>query len=395
MAKLELFYQSNKAMQSDEMTKVLIFAHWPENVPKGGVGEHTVNLVKELATLPNLDISVISFGNRNEISWINKSMIKIIKSIKLFYLFPLLPLSRLVKETENIKPNIIHIQGSNLSPYLLFALFMKPRGIKTLITIHALMKIEWKYETNMVNKIVKILSIPFENYAIAKFDHIIVCSPAMKKLICEKGNPRIDIIPNGIQIGFQNLLFAHGIVINRPALFFIGRLEKVKGVEILIYSIPKVLSQFPDTHLYIAGSGSLNNSLLQLTKDLGIRDHITFLGWISDSEKYSYFKSIDICVVPSMCESFGIVILEAMALGKPVIASNVGGIPDIIENEQNGLLFERGSVDELSEKIVRLLRDKDLYKKISFNSKRKANQFGWDEVAKRTFVVYNQLMEDK
>jgi glycosyltransferase involved in cell wall biosynthesis len=147
--------------------------------------------------------------------------------------------------------------------------------------------------------------------------------------------------------------------------------------------------------LYIAGSGPEENKLKELVKELNIEENVNFLGYISGIKKYSYYKSADVCVFPSIYEAFGIVLLEAMACGKPVVASNVGGIPFVVEEGKTGLLFESGNVEDLADKIVTILKDEELREKMGEAGRERAKEFTWDKIAERTVEVYKEILKGK
>jgi glycosyltransferase involved in cell wall biosynthesis len=100
-------------------------------------------------------------------------------------------------------------------------------------------------------------------------------------------------------------------------------------------------------------------------------------------------------VFPSIYEAFGIVLLEAMACGKPVVASNVGGIPFVVEEGKTGLLFESGNVEDLADKIVTILKDEELREKMGEAGRERAKEFTWDKIAERTVEVYKEILKGK
>ena len=120
---------------------------------------------------------------------------------------------------------------------------------------------------------------------------------------------------------------------------------------------------------------------------------VFFHGWAPDSMVPRYYKSADICVFPSRLEGFGIVILEAMASGIPIIASNTGGIREIISNGKNGMLFKPGDADALSKAILALYQDLDLRKKISQAALKTVTEYNWENIAERYISLYKYLCE--
>jgi glycosyltransferase involved in cell wall biosynthesis len=132
--------------------------------------------------------------------------------------------------------------------------------------------------------------------------------------------------------------------------------------------------------------------LKKLVKKQNIEKNVEFLGFISDDEKYACYNSADIFVLPSLEESFGIVLLEAMACRKPVVASNVGGIPFVVADEKTGLLFESNDPEDLAEKIITLLRNRELQENMGRAGRERAKEFGWDKIAKTTVRLYQEII---
>ncbi|MBI5252794.1 MAG: glycosyltransferase family 4 protein, partial [Euryarchaeota archaeon] len=137
---------------------------------------------------------------------------------------------------------------------------------------------------------------------------------------------------------------------------FIGSLVRQKGVDVLIRAFVEVKKKLPDAELVIVGDGREKKSLEKLSSELGIE--VNFLGYREDLS--SILEKSAVLVLPSKEEGFGLTLLEAMAVGVPVVASRVGGIEEIIEHEYNGILFEKENSKELAEGIIRILENKEL-----------------------------------
>jgi len=149
----------------------------------------------------------------------------------------------------------------------------------------------------------------------------------------------------------------------------VGRLHREKGIDVLIRAFSNLTKRFDPIYLLIIGKGPERKNLEQLTKDLGLEKKVLFLGYREDVSVL--VNMMDIFVLPSVVrESFGIVIIEAMAAGKVVIASNLGGIPEIIKNNVNGFLIEPENEKQLSDLMSRILSDGNLKKKIEKNALR-------------------------
>ncbi len=174
---------------------------------------------------------------------------------------------------------------------------------------------------------------------------------------------------------------------NKKVILFVGRLVRIKGIITLIEAIAQI--NLKDVVLLICGEGELLQKLRLMINDLGLNDKVIFVGKVSNDVLPKYYAISDVCVIPSLFESLGMVALEAMSMGKPVIASNVGGLPEIIEHNNNGLLVEPGDSSSLAESITKVLSDKNLADRLGLNARRKAvSCFSINNMLQQTANVY-------
>jgi glycosyltransferase involved in cell wall biosynthesis len=176
----------------------------------------------------------------------------------------------------------------------------------------------------------------------------------------------------------------------------VGRLVKEKGCEYFLRAAADVLSRFPGTRFLLVGEGPERASLEQLARELKLRigQNIDFWGHRDDMP--SVYASLDICVLPSFAEGMPMTILEAMAGGKPVIATSVGEIPRLVNPGVNGLLVSPGKLDELSAAITRLLGDTNLRRRMGENGRQKARKsFSADGMAQSYWALYHQILAGK
>lgn len=177
----------------------------------------------------------------------------------------------------------------------------------------------------------------------------------------------------------------------RKVILFVGRLAEKKGVPYLIQAMQSV-----DALLVIVGSGSLESACHALTTQLHLKNKVQFLGSKPHTELRSIYASADMLITPSVTtksgdvEGFGLVILEAMASGLPVIASSSGGITDIIRHGENGLLVEERNTEQLAQAINHLLSSPELSAKLSKASLRTAAEFDYSVIAQK----YHTIMEN-
>ncbi len=168
---------------------------------------------------------------------------------------------------------------------------------------------------------------------------------------------------------------------------FIGSLVWQKGVDILIRAFRDVKEKFPDAELVLVGDGREKNNLQKISRELGVRAN--FLGYREDPG--SVLEKSAVLVLPSREEGFGLALLEAMAAGVPVVASRVGGIEEIVEHGYNGILVEKENPEELAERIIRVLEDRELREKLIKNGRESLKKFSWKKMGSEVDAVYEGL----
>jgi len=172
-----------------------------------------------------------------------------------------------------------------------------------------------------------------------------------------------------------------------------GRLVPVKGPEILMRAAEKVLKKYPDVYFLFAGDGDQRKSLGILANELGIKKNIVFLGWRDDLVEI--LSLYDIFVLPSLNEGMGRVLVEAMALGKPIVASNICGIPDLIQHRKNGFLVPPKSPEELAQHIQILLEENNLRTHMGLEGKQLAPNFSATKMVEEIDHLYTLLLSNK
>lgn len=166
------------------------------------------------------------------------------------------------------------------------------------------------------------------------------------------------------------------------------RLDPKNGVDYLIKSIPYILKE-NDVIFLLVGSGSQRNELEELVSKLNINEDVIFTGRIENSKMPEFYALSDIVVLPSLKEATSIAGLEAMASGKPVVGTNVGGIPQIVTNKKTGLIVPPKDSKSLSEAINYLIDHKEIREKLGGNARREVeNKFTWNKIAEKVEDVY-------
>ncbi len=176
------------------------------------------------------------------------------------------------------------------------------------------------------------------------------------------------------------------------SLLFVGRLDKRKGIDFLIKALPLVKKEIPNVKLFVIGSKKMPKNLENFIRKNGMEQDIELLGFVQESLS-EWYNHCQITTVPSVFEGLGIVALESMACGTPVVASDVDGLRSIIENNKNGILVEYNNKEELANQIVRLLKTPLLRKKFSKNGlKTVKEKFDMDRIALKTVKMYENVV---
>jgi glycosyltransferase involved in cell wall biosynthesis len=179
-------------------------------------------------------------------------------------------------------------------------------------------------------------------------------------------------------------------------ILVVGRLIWRKGIHYLIEALPFVVAEYSDVRLMVVGEGEQKASLEDCAKRLRIEKNVRFLGRVSSEKLHSLYLHADVYVQPSLYEPLGIAILEAMSMGKPIVASRVGGIPELVTSGVEGLLVEPGNAFQLGESIRSLFSDSSLRRKCGHNARRKVEtDFTWTKAAQQTLNLYEDLVLSK
>ncbi len=163
----------------------------------------------------------------------------------------------------------------------------------------------------------------------------------------------------------------------RPRLLFAGRLSREKGVDVLLRALPRVAEAHPEVELVIVGDGPERTALTELAGHLGVAARVRFAGRLTGGELERAYRRATLCVLPTLwMENCPVSVLEAFAHGRPVVATRIGGVPELVVNGRTGLLFERGEEDLLAEQLVDVLADRRVLFRMA--------KFAWG-VAQRDF----------
>ena len=206
----------------------------------------------------------------------------------------------------------------------------------------------------------------------------------------------IRVIPNGVDLGEFAASDASRRSDESVTVLFVGRVDsEQKGLPILIEALGHV-PRSKRVSIRIAGEdwgGML--TLRERARHLGVAERVTFLGKLDRSALLREYAAADFLVLPSLFEPFGIVLLEAMAAGLPVVASRVGGVPEVVEDGRTGWLVEAGNPRALADSMTRLADDEAMRRKMGRAGREKVLQYGWDAIVPQVVSVYREAIEDR
>lgn len=233
-------------------------------------------------------------------------------------------------------------------------------------------------------------NLAMENLGLIFADHLLVNSKAVSEEIAVRGLPirSLGVIPNGVEL--ERFMPSHSPSAERYILF-VGRLVAQKGVEIALRAFSVLLHRCSDVRLIIVGDGDLALYYQRVGRYLGLASHVSFLGWQTDQALVQLYQGAEVVVMPSFYEPFGIVALEAMACGRPVVATRTGGLAEIIEDGVNGYLVPTGDYLYVAQRIVKLLLEPERAASFGAAARQRASMFGWEKIAARTEQLYRLI----
>jgi glycosyltransferase involved in cell wall biosynthesis len=302
-----------------------------------------------------------------------------------------LNLLRLLRLFNRERYDLLHTHNSRADVYGILA--GKMAGVKILMTsIHGYQRYD------EINPLFKIRGWILRTFS----DRIITISDALKDLISENegiDKKKMDTVyyglePLNLEGNGKTVREEFHLDPDAPLLVDVGRLIPVKGHDTLIQALKRIVPSFPKVRLFIVGDGVLKEELKDLVRKLRLEDNVVFTGYRKDVPRF--MREGDLFVFPTLGEGFGLVLLEAMAFKKPVVATRVMSIPEIVEDGKSGLLVSPRHPEELAEAILQLLSDKK--KAESFGERGfeiLTNKFSIERMVGETERIYDRLLKEK
>lgn len=264
-------------------------------------------------------------------------------------------------------------------------------GVPLVATVHATEHGRHQgYLPGPMNKLIH----QFEWWLTYEARRVITCSQYMRRQVSEifaLPDEKVDVIPNGVAVedlalppeevaAFRRRTTPDG----RPLLLFAGRLEYEKGVQTVLRAIERVEDAVGPVQVLVAGVGTYSSELRQLVDELDLTDRVAFTGFLADHELRLHYAAADVALAPSIYEPFGLVAVEAMACGTPVVVGDTGGLREIVA-DGHGLAFTPQDEVQLAQRLVALLTDPELAADLVARGRRRiAARYDWGSVAEAT-----------
>jgi phosphatidylinositol alpha-mannosyltransferase len=294
------------------------------------------------------------------------------------------PVGQIRKYFNEERFDVVHVHGS-LAPTLPMAAIQASRTLNV-VTFHA------GHDQSLGYALFRSELRPYFN---AVQGLIAVSETA--RISCAKYFPGpYRIIPNGIDLTFfrPDAGRVPGLDDGRPRILFVGRFEPRKGLKHLLTAMPEIVKHVPNVELVVVGTGLLGYSYKSYLS-LEVQQHVRWAGLVQNEERPRYYASCDVYCSPATGqESFGIVLLEAMATGKPVVASDIDGYRSVMTDDQEGILVPPRDPPALAEAIVSILLDREAARRYGEKGRERAQQFSWPTLAERVESYYEELVRE-
>lgn len=301
----------------------------------------------------------------------------------------------ILKKLRSVNPDIIHLQGVVVFgtgiPVLLYHLLLNKPYIVNCHGFFLCGKKQCLYQKDFFSSFLFPLVIKHAGA-------IIVLTEYMKKHFLNWPDKKIITIPNCIEISKNFLdrnLIRKELLIkdDEHILLFVGRLHEIKGLIYLVSAMKVIHENDNISRLIIVGNDQGQRKVLDdLIAKLQLEKNISFIPETSHEKVFRYMRASDIFILPSLSEGFPMVLLEAMSSGIPIIASDTGGISEIVRDSWNGFLVRTRNPEDIAEKTLLLLNDNSLRKKISENNLADVQKYTWDTIIPRIEQIYQESL---
>jgi len=411
-----------KSNEEKEMRKLIIVSHmFPNNIDINS-GIFVYEQVKSIAKLCKYKVTVLSpVPCSPRILWFRKkwrdygrvqknrkiggiqvlyirylcfpgSNIFFLQGVTMFFSI-LLQLRKLISKKEEV---IVHVYSALPDGLAVSLLKLFYRNIKTVLSVLGSDINTYPYRNR--------ITMLFTKYSLSHNNAVAAVSNDLAhkcRRLCRNLTDRMEVIYNGLDEDWFKTSEKEQIEIERmekeykynKKLLFAGEIIKEKGIYELIYSFAEIAKKYNDICLFIVGDGTEREELQRALSFMQISHRVIFTGRVSHKQVKLYMKLSDMLILPSYSEGMPNVVIEAMGLGRPVIAADVGGVKEVVKDRHNGILIKPGSVKEIYDAVELLLKDGALSRLIAYNANKTIRKgFSWTENASRLDSIYENLL---
>ena len=282
-----------------------------------------------------------------------------------------------VNEVRRLKrsfvPDLVHVNSCGRSAW--FHLVTNAAAAPTLVTVHEPLAAE-------------VAPASVAGRLLATASWIACCSNAVRETVC-RASPLLGARASVIDNALPSVCAAPPpLSLQPPRLLFVGRLVSEKGLDALMGALPPLFTRVPDARLVIAGDGALRPHLEARAAELALAPYVTFVGAVSPETVRPMMAAASIVIVPSRVEGFGLVALEAAMMGRPVVATRVGGLPHVVQHGVTGLLVDADDPRGFVRAVEMLIEDPDTARRLGATARQEAlRRFDWQEHV----LAYDQL----
>jgi glycosyltransferase involved in cell wall biosynthesis len=291
------------------------------------------------------------------------------------------------------RADLVHVHlGEDLAVLPVGAAAAKLHSLPLVLTVHLSMR-HTLVVSDLRSAILKTLGGWIEGWGERSADAVLAITPRLARQLVSEGveEARVHVVPPGVNPALFAGRFEDPFPgIGRPRVVFVGRLAPQKGVRTLVEAAR--LLKTSGVQVLFVGDGPQRSRLEQEIRRLAVGDVVHLFGFVSHDRVPAVLSHADLLVLPSLYEELGTILLEAMWMGVPIVASRTGGIPDIIDDGVNGLLVVPGDPEELARAIDRLLADPDLARRLGEAARERAMDYDWGVLAERVLTIYRSLI---
>jgi glycogen(starch) synthase len=280
---------------------------------------------------------------------------------------------------RSFAPDLVHIYAVNRSNFF-YHISAHEHSAPLLVTLHGLMASQ--ANDHMAR-------------TLGAADWVTACSSALlnagRKMVPQITS-RSSTIHNGID---EPRVQPTPLSFDPPQLLCLGRLVKEKGVDVMLDAFPSVLTHYPNTRLVIGGDGPEMPYLEQQALRLGVRDAVDFMGWVAPDKVAELMNTSSVVIMPSRGEAHPLVSLEAAMMNRPIVATRVGGLPEVVTDQETGILIGSDDSNALSEAIVFLLDQPEIATHMGQEARRRARkEFSWEGHVDAYDTLYQRMVRD-